>query len=400
MADRRPYGLVLPPLDESALPRAAFGESGRWTTLAQSLAANLRHAAPGPATVVVRPDASPSLAVLGWATAEERAALETALDAFVGSLARLRYVDYAQTEADCGVLAERLRDRLPASVLDDAVFAGIPRGGTIVRGMLSYALDLSPEQLAPQARPEALLVVVDDCFLTGYRAGRFLENRPSRSDVVLAGLYAHPDLRAAVERDRPSVRACVTARDLDDHAPRLYGDDYADWKARCEARLRGPRYWIGCPDHLCFAWSEPDAGVSSASAEHVSRTWDVVPARHCLERRHRQEAPPDGPPVTVTKQHVPDDQPVRPGPDVFYAEEDGRVLVAEASTDACVVLDGPAADFWSALLEHGTVAAARRVLLSRFDASRDTLAADLRDFVATAVGRNLLHHSADATASS
>ena len=400
MTDLRPYGLVLSSIDETSPPTSAFDETEPWDALAKSIADNLRRTSFGPTAIVVRPDSSPSLALLGWATPEKQNDLEAALDAFVGHLSRLRYVDYAQAEADCGVLAERLRDRLPSSLLDDAVFTGIPRGGTIVLGMLSYALDLSSEQLAPEARPEAPLVVVDDCFLTGFRAGRFVDDRPARSDVILAGLYAHPDLRAAVETEIPSVRACLTARDLEDHAPRLYGDDYGDWKARCEARLREPRYWIGVPDHLCFAWSEPDAGISLSSSEHVSRAWDVVPAARCLERRHRQEASPDGSQVTVTVQRVPDDQPVRPAPSVFYAEVDGQILVAEASTDTCVVLDGVAADFWTALLTHGTVPDAEQALLSRFDVSQNTLAADLRDFVETSIGRGLLRDPSGSVASS
>lgn len=397
MADLRPYGLVLSSIDETPLPTSAFGGTEPWDALAKSVADNLRRTSSGPTAIVVRPDSSPSLALLGWATPEEQSDLETALDAFVGHLSRLRYVDYTQAEADCAVLAERLRDRLPSSLLRDAAFAGIPRGGTIVLGMMSYVLDLSPEQLNPQAHPDAPLVVVDDCFLTGFRAGRFVGDCRDRSDIVLAGLYAHPDLRAAVEAEIPSVRACITARDLEDHAPRLYGDDYADWRARCEARLDGPRYWIGVPDHLCFAWSEPDAGVSPSSSEQVSQAWDVVPAARCLERRHRQDASSGDAQVSVTVQSVPADQPVRPAPGVFYANLEGQILVAEASTDACVVLDGVAADFWTSLLAHGAVPDAEQALLSQYDTSRERLAADLRDFVQTAVGRDLL---VNATASS
>jgi len=389
MADRRPYGLVLPPFDASPLPPSVFGGTDRGHALAQSLDANLQRTTSAPSTVVFRPGASPSLAVLGWATPEEHNALETALDAFIGALSRLRYVDYARAEADCAVLAEHLRDRLSPELLDEAVFAGIPRGGHIVLGMLSYVLDLSPEQLSPEAHPSAPLVVVDDCFLTGFRAGRFLDDRPERPDVVLAGLYAHPALRAAIEQERPAVRACVTARDLRDHAPRVYGDDYADWKARCADRLGGPRYWIGLPDHLCFAWNEPDVGVWDASADRMTTGWTVVPPDRCLERRHAPSRSA-GDAVSVSTQPAFDDQPLAPGPDVFYATVADRTIIADGSGNDCLVLDGPAADFWHALLEHGTVDAARRALLARYDVAADTLEADLRDFVETAVGRDLL----------
>jgi hypothetical protein len=387
MVDRQPYGLVLPSIERSSLPPSVFGETRPWDALAQSLATNVEGTLSPPTAVVLRSGLSPRLAVLGWATPEEQDALEAALDLFVGSLSRLRPVDYAQAEDDCRGLAEKLHERLPAEVLDDAVFAGIPRGGTIVEGMLRYVLDLPPEQLNPQARPEAPLVVVDDCFLTGHQADCFLAERPPRSEVVLAGLYAHPDLRSAIERDHPAVRACVTARDLTDHAPDLYGDDYADWTERWESRLGDTRYWIGVPDHLCFPWSEPDVGFWNPATDTLEQGWRVAPPGRCLDRRSEDASAP------VFVQEPPPAAPERtlfPGPDVFYAEVDAHTIVAHASSETCLALEDPAADFWWALVEHGRTDNARDALLSRYDVAPDRLDADLRDFVQTALGRDLL----------
>ncbi len=392
MADRRPFGIVLPPMDDTDLTASVFGDTERRQTLARSLAANLRRDLSAPAAVVVRPDAVPSLAVVGWATPEEQDGLETALDGFLGGVSRLRYVDYAQAEDDAVALAQTLRDALGPEQLERAVFTGIPRGGPIVLGMLAYALDLSPEQLTPQARPSAPLVVVDDCFLTGHRAAQFVNAQDPRSVVILAGLYAHPDLRTALSREHPAVTDCVTARDLTDHAPALYGDDYDAWKARMKAQASGPRYWIGVPDHLCFAWSEPDLGLRTEAAPHMQRGWQVGPADRCLARRGANDQPPDGdalvsvqPARTSLSEHA-----VRPAPTVFYAQVGEHTLVLESSSAACTVLDGTGAAFWWALINQGTVPEAQEALLSQYAVSPDVLETDLRTFVGTAVDQGLL----------
>ena len=396
MPTRRPYGLVLPPIDRAHLIPSVFGETNRWEALARSLPASVPNTTSAPTTVVLRPDSSPHLAVLGWATPEVHDALEAAINLFVSSLSRLRPVNYTQAESDGAALAETLRGRLPEAFLDEAVFTALPRGGHIVLGMLSYALDLSPGQLSPQSRPEAPLVVVDDCFLTGHQAARFLEDRPSRSEVVLAGLYAHPDLRSAIEREHPAVRACVTARDLTDHAPDLYGDDYTGWKDRWASRLPETRYWIGVPDHLCFPWSEPDVGFWDPSTDSLAQGWRVAPPGHCLDRRSEASSP-----ISVSTQQPPppppEDRALSPGSDVFYAEVGNRTILAHGPSKTCVALDDPAADFWWALVEHGRIDDTRDALLSRYDVARDRLDTDLRDFVRTAVERDLLD---DATASS
>jgi hypothetical protein len=82
---------------------------------------------------------------------------------------------------------------------------------------------------------------------------------------------------------------------------------------------------------------------------------------------------------------------------VFYAEVGDHTIVAQASSETCLALEDPAADFWWALVEHGRIDDARDALLSRYDVAPDRLDADLRDFVQTAVERDLLE---DATASS
>lgn len=56
MTDRRPYGLVLPPIDETHLRPSVSGETDRWKKLARSMAANvlaMRAATSAPTMVVL-----------------------------------------------------------------------------------------------------------------------------------------------------------------------------------------------------------------------------------------------------------------------------------------------------------------------------------------------------------
>jgi hypothetical protein len=381
---RAPHAFLFPELPVSALPRHLFGAGDdRWQTVAQVVAQNLG-AYPGPAAVVLRPSAAPRLAVVGWFTDDEAAQIRRAIDAFTQGLKRLRYVSYEEAEADCAVLATRLRATLSPAELATATFAGIPRGGLLVLGMLAYELDLTPAQLAPPASPGAPLVVVDDCFLTGSRVARFLDEQPPHSDVVLAALYAHPDLCAALERERPAVRACVAARSLRDHAPTLYGDDYPAWNERWARRATGPRHWHGVTDHLCFAWNEPDRGVWNPTAQRTDRAWTTVPAPRCLKTRTRSPATA---PVFVQPSS---DGPLAPTDAVVYADLGDHTIVAHPETGTVLSLDGTAAAFWRALTEQGSVDAAERALAAAYDVAPDLLSADLQAFVATLVDHDLV----------
>lgn len=379
-----PHVFVFPPLPASTLPASIFGtgaEQGR--TLAQVVAENVG-AWTGPAAVVLRPEAESQLAVVGWFTPAEQQQLRAAADDFLHSLPRLRYVSYTQAEADCAVLADRLRATLSPEERAAARFVGIPRGGLIVLGMLGYELELTPDQFGVRGPTDGPLVVVDDCFLTGSRVARFLEEIAPQEAVVLASLYAPPDLCAALERDHPAVRACVHARSLPDHAPALYGDDYPAWRTRWANRDTGPRYWHGVTDHLCFAWSEPDRGLWNETTQVTDRAWSLVPSRRCLKTRSGSTAA-----VPVHVQAAPSG-PLRPGPDVVYANLGDHTLVAHTEQGTVLVLDDTAAAFWHALVEHGTVSAAYAALAATYDPVPDTLATDLENVAETLAAHHLL----------
>lgn len=376
---RTPHVVPVPPLP-TPLPTSLYGTGDEQVrTVATVIAENIG-AYPGPAAVVLRSAGEPRLAVVGWFTDDEAAQVRAAIDAFVQSLDRLRYVDYAQAEADCAVLADRLRATLSPDELETASFVGIPRGGLIVLGMLGYELGLAPEQFGPPVGPDTPLVVVDDCFLTGSRVARFLDEQP-HSSAVLAALYAPPALCDALERERTDVRACVHARSLTDHAPALYGDNHAAWAERWAQRATGRRYWHGVTDHLCFAWSEPDGGVWTPATQRTDRAWTTVPAAHCLKTRTRLSGTA---PIHVQPDSA---RPFAPAPAVVAADLGPQTIIAHIEHGTVLPLDDTAAAFWRALRAEGSVAAAHRTLLDTYDVAPAVLRADLQ-----AVADALLAH--------
>jgi hypothetical protein len=389
---RQPHVYALTTGDEPNLRGDLHGNApvARLTALAHALAASPAWASlPGEAALVVRRGPQPALALVGRfgdAAEKQMAALRGQVSA---SLERLRYVSYAQAEADSGALATRLRERFGQDALRRFHFAGIPRGGLIVLGMLSYALGLKPEQLHAPPAPDAPLVVVDDCALSGARFRQFLEKHPSRR-VVFAPLYAHPDLRSAVEEE-PRVEACLSARNLHDHAPERLGDDYADWRARWQNRPGLARYWIGQPDHVCFPWNEPDVGVWNPETEQAERAWRIVPPEHCLKNRFVPDE--DRLPVHVQPEGS---GPLAPADHVLFGELTDGTVVASTETNDCFHLAGTAAAMWRALVEHGALEPARAALQHTYDVDEDALRDDLHAFADDLRANDLLEHRAHA----
>ncbi len=396
LMSKTPHIFVFPTSKAAHVPTSLYGEEEkRWKTLARVVAENVRQNSSNRTAVVLRPDAKPTLAVAGWFTPSEAAHVRTAIPWFVDTLSRLRYADYSQVEADCIRLGETLREHLSNKTLQNASFVSIPRGGTVVLGLLSYVLDLDHCQIDPRDLTTGPLVVVDDCFLSGARLARFLNKHPSPSDVVVAGLYAHPDLRMAVEREQPRVHTCMTARDLTDHAPAIYGDDYEAWKTRWKHREGGLRYWTGITEHLCFPWGEPDYKFWNAEAETIDRAWTVAPPEQCLQTQFGASTSPGR---AVQVQHSASGA-IQVSPEVFYASFTDRVLIRGVESDECLELDGTAADFWTALVTSETVSEARASLQQKYDVEPECLASDLRLFVDTLIDRRVLkEESTDALA--
>jgi len=340
-------------------------------------------------TLVVRPSPAPVLAALGNLNAEQIEALERLSNRLHALLKRARHVSYDQVERDCKVLAQHLSNHLRAGTLENAHFVGIPRGGLIVLGMLSYALDLPHAQLESSSSGAAPLVVVDDCALTGSRFRQFLRQHPDR-EVIFAPLYAHPELCASIKRSEPRVSACIHARDLHDYAPEELGNDRAEWQAQWRQRHPDRRYWIGRTEHLCFPWGEADTATWNPEREQVEQGLSVVPPKHRLKTRPETDERLREGSGAVQVQPAPTG-PIRPTSSVLFGTVADQTIVANLDSAVCLALDDTAAAMWHALVEHGTVGDALDALLDTYTVDRATLRADLTGFAEQLASNDLLH---------
>lgn len=340
------------------------------------------------AVLVVRRTPTPILGVVGRFDAAAEARLTTLGPQLAKRLASLRYVSYQRAEEDCERLANLLIERFGRDELRKFRFAAVPRGGLVVLGMLSYMLGLVHSQLEPPYPPDAPLVVVDDCALSGFRFDQFLA-RSESSQVIFAHLYSHPQLRAAVEAREPRVIACVGARDLHDHAPEILGAEYHVWRENWLARLGvDSGYWLGQPEHLCFPWNEPDVSVWNPFTERIERGWRVVPPEFCLKNRPAPGT--ESIPVQLQPDGVGS---LRPSEQVLFGEFEGSIVVGNMQTKASYTLAGVAADMWKAVIEHGSLDEAALSLSEAYDVDLPTLQADLGGFVKDLLGLDLLEHS-------
>ena len=304
--------------------------------LARALAASPIWGDSPRAAIVLRSEPHPSLSVLGYLSDSARTRLSALRDDLPRTLHSLHYVDYARAESDCVVLARKLTDRLGRDQIQQSYFVAVPRGGFIVLGMLAYTLGLQPHQLTPPP-PGAPLVVVDDCALTGARLREQLEAY-AQHDLTFAFLYAHPALCAAVEREE-RVHACLSAYPLHDHAPDQFGDAYAAWRDRWAARTE--RFWIGLPDHVCFAWNEPDITLWNADAETPESGWRLLPPDDRLRLRTTEALP-----VQMLQTGAYLSLP----PAVIYADLGEDIVICNTTDGQGLTLAPPAADVFRAMV--------------------------------------------------
>jgi hypothetical protein len=387
-ADRYPFGMD-PAFDLEHVPAAAR----RVVALARALVSSPVWAEMEEAILVVRAEPPEGMVFMGNFTDEEAARLEWLPAQLETQLPHLRYVSWAQAEADVDRLASTLVERFGRQESRDMQFVGIPRGGLIVLGMLTYALDLGSRQLAlkKDGRP---VVVVDDCAVSGLRFGEFLRNRiPDSETVVFAHLYSHPGLREAIEAREPRVGAVVAARDLRDLAPEMHQEDLQGWRSRWEERGPDGAYWIGQPEHVAFAWSEPDLGFWDASTGSTRVGWRLVPPEACLKNRYHADAN-----SSRLMIQTPAEGALQLAPGTFHGELDGRVLLAELESGQLVSLSGVAADFWREFLRPGEPDEALDRLEARYDAPREQLRGDAEAFLRTLLDRGFVTATPSLTA--
>lgn len=352
-------------------------------TLARALAAgpSARRLAEG--ALVVREAPAPRLGVLARVDETDRAWLAAALAALEGTVSRLRRVEWSEVEAAAESLAKELRQRVGRERLEAAAVRGVPRGGLVAAGMLAYALDLPAGALDREPGPDRLTLVVDDCALSG---ARFRERLASLDggQVVFAPLFSVPALREAIEAAEPAVLACVSGRDLEDHAPRRLGPDYAAW-ARAWRRRSGDRaYWVGQPDHLVFPWSEPEESVWDESRGEEAAALSVVPPELCLARRGAEAR---GPEIQVQPRSP---GPLRAAPELLWGTLDGYVVIRDPEADRALTLQGSAATMWRTLVRKGNLEDATRRLTEIYDAPRDRIRGDLEDLTRRLLDRGAL----------
>jgi hypothetical protein len=327
-----------------------------------------------PAAFVVRTGSRPALAVVGEMDAAAEARVEALFEQIATMLDLVRYVDYAQAERDVEALAERLTERLGAALLDRAHFLAIPRGGHIVLGMLVTALGVPSSRVGPDPDPDRPVVVVDDCALSGHRFGQWLATS-DKQRIVFACLYAHPDLVGRLEGEEDRVLACVAARNLEDRGASVLGiEGYRDWWSSWAPRLQAPRYWVGIPETVVFAWKEPDRMLFNRVTGEAEPGWRVFPPRLCLANRAVNAVVG----VQVQPEAV---GPIRPRDPVFAAEVDGGLVVADAERGNAARLDAVGAAMWRALVARGTLEAAAGDLEQEYDVQRDHLLEHLATLV-------------------
>jgi Coenzyme PQQ synthesis protein D (PqqD) len=294
---------------------------------------------------------------------------------------RVRYVDYRQAEEDCETLAATILQEYPRSELDLFSFTAIPRGGLIVLGLLSYTLGLRPDQLRADLDAFRPLVIVDDCSLTGARLAGQLARVRSR-EVVFVHLYSHPDLRRAVLDREDRVMGCLAARDLGEVDPPLAGlEERRAWESRWRERLgEGRRYWIGQPEPVCFAWSEPDRPFWNAFTERVESGWNLLPPHLCLKTRSRLAGP--SPVETAREWQAPDS--------VVSGTFDGTLWLCDTRTDQVYSLTGVGADVWRLLASWGNAGAAVLRLRELYEVDAETAERDVAAFTEHLAGAGLL----------
>lgn len=293
----------------------------------------------------------------------------------------IRFVDYEQAERDCARLACKLRAALSATELASLRFVGVPRGGQIVLGMLSYWLGLEPRQLWPEGDSEAPRVLVDDCALTGARLHQALDRSDDRT-VAIGLLYAPSELCRAVVEQTPGLRLCLAAHELADRSPEVYPDpeERRRWRAAWRERLGDGRYWVGLAELVSFAWSEPDRLFWNPVTERVENGWRFVPPDRCLKNRARPELPPSS---SAARRW-------RVDPTLVTGSFDQGLLLYLGRSEQVFRLDGVAAQMWHALAAWGEPTAVIDYLAGEYEVGRGELRRDLDRFVDSLLSNGLL----------
>lgn len=351
-------------------------------SLASALAASPQWKSMPRAVLVVRRSPEPVLGVIGHFDGAGRARLEGLRWQLDNVLPGLRYVGYEEAEEDCERLATRLIERFGREGLARFRFEAMPRGGFIVLGMLSYALGLRGSRMGAGDAGEPV-VLVDDCAISGVRFGEWLA-RAESEEIVFAHLYSPPELREAIEEKESRV-SCVAAHDVRDRAPEVQGEGYAAWRERWTSRMDYGGYWVGQPEHVCFAWNEPDTSVWNPVTGREEAGWRFVPPERCLKNR----SAPEGGYVPVQTQPEGSGS-LRPSSRILFGELEGEVVVGDLENEESFVLDGVGAEMWRRIVEFGEEGRAGEEVLRAYDVDEEVLREDMKGFVEDLLSQGVL----------
>lgn len=335
-----------------------------------------------PGAVLLIREQPPALALLGSFDEAASTGIRLQIRALEQSCAHLRYVGDGEVTHACERLASSLEATLGRRSLAEAQFTAIPRGGFMILGLLAPLLGLTPEQLSPSQDPDRLLVVVDDCAISGARVRQFLD-RCDRRGVVFAPLYSPASLRGAIQIREPRITACLSACDLLELPETPLPDQAERRRLRIE---RGDCYWLGATESLCFPWNEPDRTLWNPRTERPERAWRIVPPELCLKNRPAAGTSP----LPLQVQPAPGAGPLRPADSVLHAEIDGEVALCDERTGQVFRLEGAGADLWRSLARTGDLETTLDALRSTYDAPPETLEADARRLVEDLLTRGLL----------
>lgn len=351
-------------------------------------------------SLVGRAYPEPMLAVFGHFAASELARWKDLALLIREGVHYHRHIDYAEVEAAAQRLADDLVSRYGREALSSFQFTGIPRGGVIVLGILSYLLDLRPDQIVVSSSQPPhceTLVVVDDCSLSGFRFQEFLKQTPA-DRVIFCSLCAVAELGRLIERREPRVDACFNAVDLRDLGAARFGDAYPRWREEQRALVGDSGYWVGIPQPISFAWSEPQTLYWNSERGQFEAGWNLVPPHLCLKRRvqakklHARMSSREQQAATAFNDSR--GGPLRAGGRVLWARTGTAVSIARMpespETVACFRLHGAAADMWESLMLHGSSDGVVEALAGDYEVDAQVLRRDLDGFVESLMVNGLL----------
>lgn len=305
---------------------------------------------------------------------------------FSGLLARLGgapvLITYEEAETYTRKLAAKLISAFGLENLRYFNYVAIPRGGHFVLGMLSYILDLPQEALVyPNTQTTQPVVVVDDCALSGYRFGRFLQQHQDK-EIIFVHLCSHPALREAILSAENRVIACLTAYDLEDITEQRFPDpeERRKWQERWQERVGDIRYWIGISELVIFPWNEPDRPIWNPETNQVEDNWRLASPDRCLKNWGKLGLPPRQ--ETNPTVRIPDQ--------VAYTINQDDITLCNLDDETVYGLNSTAADIWRALAAYGDLAAAKDYLLELYDVDEAQLTADIHSLTDTLLAKGLL----------